>query len=172
MGILTDSGVTEIQEDYLEAILVLEEENRVARLTDIARHLRLSKSTVSTTLGILKKHGFVVHEPYKPIALTPSGRRIARRILRRHEALRTFLVEVLLLDEKTADETACKMEHGIPRSAVERLVQFTEFVQECPHRDKAWLKGFGFYCVDGQRESCDRCLESTPGGAAKKERER
>jgi DtxR family Mn-dependent transcriptional regulator len=154
---MSQADVTAIQEDYLETILVLQSENGTARLTSMARHLGLSKSTVSTTLQILRKHGLVVYEPYKTIALTASGTKIARQVLRRHQALRRFLVDVLLVDEEMADETACKIEHCVPKQVLDRIVAFTEFVEECPHSEKGWLDGFGFYCTTGALKECDHC---------------
>jgi len=149
--------VTETQEDYLEAILILQEESGAARLSSIANHLNLHKSTVATTLQLLRKQGFVIYEPYKLITLTPTGARIARQIYRRHKALRKFLMEVLLLDEGTADETACKMEHGLSSRVIDRFVKFTEFVDECPYSDKVWLNDFGYFCTAGKHEECEHC---------------
>ncbi len=154
---MSKRSVTEIQEDYLEAILVLQKRVGAARLSAIARHLNLHKSTVSTTLQLLKKQGLVIYEPYQLIALTPVGSKIAKQIYKRHIALRKFLMEVLLLDEKTADETACKMEHGLSAQVIDRFVKFTEFVDECPYSDKVWLNEFGYFCKDKPRGRCEHC---------------
>jgi DtxR family Mn-dependent transcriptional regulator len=61
------------------------------------------------------------------------------------------------MDENLADETACKMEHGLSHEALDRIIKFTEFVERCPHSDKGWLKGFGFFCKNGTLEKCNHC---------------
>lgn len=156
------TNISSIQEDYLEAILILQNKFGLARLTDISQHLGLCKSTVSTTLQLLKRQKLVLYEPYRKIDLTSKGVRIARQILKRHKALRSFLIKVLLLDEKLADETACKMEHGLSSEALERFVKFTEFVEKCPYSDKSWLNGFGYFCTSGCFEKCDQCQKVSP----------
>jgi DtxR family Mn-dependent transcriptional regulator len=165
-------GVSDVQEDYLEAILFIQSERSVARLTEIAHRLRLSKSTVSTTLKLLRKRGLVIYEPYRHIELTKAGARIARQVARRHLALRKFLIEVLLLDEKLADETACKMEHGISRQVIERFIKFTEFVQRCPYSVKEWLGGFGFHCREGACEHCESAIQAGCSLKAESQRDR
>jgi len=153
----TTIEVTYSQEDYLEAIYFLENEQGAARVTDIAWKLKLSKSAVSTTLHLLRQRGFVNYAPYKLITLTKTGRKAARKVARRHMALKRFLKEILLLDDQLADETACKMEHGISKQVITRISKFIEFVERCPRSGSKWLEGFGFYCQEGDESLCAHC---------------
>ena len=99
-------------EDYLETMLMLEEEYGYIRSIDIAKHLGVTKPSVSYAVKRLKESGYINMEANGPITLAPPGRKIANRIYQRHKALRAFL-ELLGVDEDTAEEDACKIEHVI-----------------------------------------------------------
>ena len=116
------------QEDYVETIFRLAEENRVARVKDIAAHLGVHKSSVTGALRSLSEMGLVNYEPYGYITLTAVGEQRARRVLRRHEDLQSFLTEVLGLDDGTAEDAACKMEHTLPDPVVDRFIDFDDYI--------------------------------------------
>ena len=89
---------------------------------------------------------------------------VAAEIVRRHSALERFLVNVLGIDEKEADEAACKMEHAVPKPIIDRLVKYSEYVEKCPKGGVSWESGFGYYCKQGcTTEDCQRCTaEDSP----------
>ena len=99
-------------EDYLETMLMLEEEYGYIRSIDIDKHLGVTKPSVSYAVKRLKESGYINMEANGPITLAPPGRKIATRIYQRHKALKAFL-EILGVDEDTAEEDACKIEHVI-----------------------------------------------------------
>ncbi|MBQ6389477.1 MAG: metal-dependent transcriptional regulator [Mogibacterium sp.] len=99
-------------EDYLETMLMLEEKYGYIRSIDIAKHLGVTKPSVSYAVKRLKESGYISMESNGPITLAPPGRKIAQRIYERHKALTTFL-ELLGVDTETAEEDACKIEHVI-----------------------------------------------------------
>ena len=99
-------------EDYLETMLMLEEKYGYIRSVDIAKHLGVTKPSVSYAVKRLKESGYINMDANGPITLAPPGRRIATRIYERHKALRSFL-ELLCVDPETAEEDACKIEHVI-----------------------------------------------------------
>ena len=122
-------------EDYLETMLILEEKYGYIRSIDIAKHLGVTKPSVSYAVtgrmdfcnaghnspvivnNQLKPENpdrayYINMEANGPITLAPPGRRIATRIYERHKALRSFL-ELLGVDPETAEEDACKIEHVI-----------------------------------------------------------
>lgn len=113
-------------EDYLEAMLVLYEKHGYIRSIDIARHLGVTKPSVSYAAKRLKESGYINMEPNGPITLTPAGLKIARRIYERHKALTTFLVKLGVSAEQ-AEEDACKIEHVISH---ETYVAICNFVNE------------------------------------------
>lgn len=132
MKLSDPTALTASMEDYLRAILGLEGTHRVARPKDVAQRLGVHKTTVTAAMRTLAAHGMVNHEPYGVVTLTDDGRRAAEEVASRHVAIRDFLENVLGVDAPTADRTACRMEHDLPREVVDRLVLFTESIRVCP----------------------------------------
>ena len=113
-------------EDYLEAMLILQEEHGYIRSIDIARHLGVTKPSVAYAVKRLKESGYINMEPNGPITLEPAGLKIAKRIYERHKALTAFL-EKLGVSKEQAEEDACKIEHVISH---ETYVAICDFVNE------------------------------------------
>ncbi len=155
-----ESGLTESLEDYLETILLLTREHSVARSRDIAARLQVQRSSVTGALHALSDRGLIHYEPYGYVTLTDEGQVEAERVRRRHEVLRDFLVKVLSVEETEADATACRMEHAVSKTVVDRLVAFAEFVETCPDAGAEWVRGFGYRCAKGHERSgaaCGKC---------------
>ena len=128
-------ALTAALEDYLEAILNLCRFDSAARSRDIAESLNVHKSTVTAALKSLGQLNLINYAPYEAVTLTPKGRRLAEDVARRHAALRDFFVDVLRVDETTAETAACGMEHSIPREIVEKLATFAMRMRGCPRLD-------------------------------------
>jgi len=139
-------------EDYLEAIFHLVAEKGVARVNDIAARVSVHKSTVTAALKRLAREGMVNYSPYEHATLTVRGEERARRIRWRHEVIRGFLADVLNLPSATADENACRMEHVMDKSVLDRLARFAQYVRECPHAVCDWTGGSEAYCRRGTRK--------------------
>lgn len=97
-------------EDYLECIYMLILSKRPARVRDIAASLGVKTPSVVNAIKQLAALGFVSHEPYASVDLTPAGRSRAVAILARHEILTRFL-EALQVPADVAEADACRMEH-------------------------------------------------------------
>ena len=150
--------LTASQEDYLEAIYHISAKKMAARAKDIAERLGVRGSSVTGALRSLGSLGLINYAPYDLITLTEEGKVVAAEIVRRHSALERFLVNVLGIDEKEADEAACKMEHAVPKPIIDRLVKYSEYVEKCPKGGVSWESGFGYYCKQGcTTEDCQRC---------------
>jgi DtxR family Mn-dependent transcriptional regulator len=145
--------LSESLEDYLEAIKHIEEEKRAARPKDIARHLGVSPPSVTAALQNLGSRGLVNYHPYDLVTLTPRGRRVARDVIRRHEGLRRFFVDILRIDDEEADRVACDMEHAVPPQVMDRLLAFIDFIADSPHGGLTWSpdSGFGLRSLDGSQ---------------------
>ena len=113
-------------EDYLEAMLILYEEKGYIRSIDIAKHLGVTKPSVSYAVKRLRESGYINMNANGPITLAPAGYKIARRIYERHKALTAFLVK-LGVSQEQAEEDACKIEHDISH---ETYVSICDFVNE------------------------------------------
>ena len=99
-------------EDYLEMILRLNEEKGYARSVDIATGLGVSKPSVSVAMKQLREGNYIVMDKDNFITLTDAGMEIAQRIYERHKVL-TRMLTMIGVDEKTAEDDACKVEHDI-----------------------------------------------------------
>ena len=146
------TGQSASMEDYLEAIVILAEEGKPVKVTEIGKALGVKKPSVTSALGKLSQQGLVEHKRYGHVQLTTEGERIAQDVFRRHEVLRHFLVEILNVDPEIAAEDACKMEHSLSPTSLERLAKFEEFVLNCPRGEPEWLKGFNYYFEHGERD--------------------
>lgn len=102
----------ESAEMYLETIHVLSQKNSSVRSIDVAEHMGYSKPSVSRAVGILKQGGYLLVDKDGFLTLTESGREIAEKIFERHTVISGALM-MLGVDEQTAAEDACKIEHVI-----------------------------------------------------------
>lgn len=105
-------NIHESAEDYLETILMLQEEKGYARSVDIAAHLGVTKPSVSFAMKRLRENGYITMDEESLISLTDQGAEIAKNIYDRHKTLSAFLIQ-LGVDPKVAREDACKIEHDI-----------------------------------------------------------
>ncbi|SMC21185.1 iron (metal) dependent repressor, DtxR family [Desulfacinum hydrothermale DSM 13146] len=152
-------GLSASLEDYLEVIYHLETTNRVARAKDIAEQMSVQRASVTGALKALAGRGLINYSPYSSITLTPTGRRAAKEVIRRHEILKEFFTTALLLNNDQAEANACRIEHAIGPTAVERLVRFLEFIKHCPRAGQDWLQAFSDYCSDASQEpDCKACV--------------
>ncbi|MBP3334513.1 MAG: metal-dependent transcriptional regulator [Clostridia bacterium] len=99
-------------EMYIEAIHVLSAKNSSVRSIDISEHLGYSKPSVSRAVGLLKNGGYIVIDKDGFITLTEAGKEVAEKIYERHTLLTKFLCDIGV-DEATASEDACRIEHII-----------------------------------------------------------
>ena len=116
-------------EDYLEMILRLNEEKGYARSVDIATGLGVSKPSVSVAMKQLREGGYIVMDKDNYISLTDTGMEIAQRIYERHKVL-TRMLTMIGVDEKTAEDDACKVEHDISVKTFTALKDQLEKMEE------------------------------------------
>jgi Mn-dependent DtxR family transcriptional regulator len=113
-------------EDYLESIYRImvgqDAFEKGIRSVDVAEQLEVSKASVNKALSMLKDEGMVNQEHYGKVTLTDEGRAYARLVWRAHRALRAFLIDEIGVDEETADEEACLMEHALSAKTMDLLV--------------------------------------------------
>jgi DtxR family transcriptional regulator, Mn-dependent transcriptional regulator len=140
-------------EDYLEAIFQIISTKGAVRAKDIAGHLGVKAGSVTTALKALARSEHINYQPYEVITLTSKGMEQAREIIRKHEVLKDFFVEILGADPNVAEAGACKIEHVIPERLVRRLISFTEFIQACPRCGSDMIEKFQRYF--NKLQSCD-----------------
>ncbi len=99
-------------EDYFETIYVLKKANGSVRAIDIVNHLGFSKPTVSVAMKKFRENGFVTVDEDGQIELTKQGLFIAEKTYEKHNIIARALMS-LGVDEKTAYEDSCRIEHCI-----------------------------------------------------------
>ena len=154
-----EKGRTASMEDYLEAVAVLRREGRRVRVKQISMALGVKMPSVTAALKKLSDEGLVEHERYGYVRLTAEGQKAAREVFHRHEVLRHFLSDVLNIDADIAQGDACRMEHSISSTTLERLAKFLDFVDACPQGEPSWLTNYGYYVEHG--ELPDECPAKT-----------
>lgn len=116
--------IQESGENYLETILVLHNKNGYVRSIDVANQLGFSKASVSRAMSILKEAGYLVMEENGNLLLTEAGRRRASSVYERHTIIAEFLQITLGVDEKTAAQDSCRIEHIISEESFTRIKEF------------------------------------------------
>lgn len=115
--------VRESGEMYLEAILVLAKKSGYVRSIDVSEYLGYSKPSVSRAMGILREGGYILMEKDGAITLTDSGKKLAETIYARHTVLSELLIR-LGVDERTATDDACRIEHVISDESFQAIKQY------------------------------------------------
>ncbi len=112
-------------EMYLESIFVLTQKYGAVRSIDVSEYMGYSKPSVSRAVGILKKAGYVIVSAEGFLTLTEEGKHIAQKINERHTVLTQMLTK-LGVDEKTAAEDACKIEHAISDTSFAKIKEYLD----------------------------------------------
>ena len=108
-------------EDYLKTIYQLHIIDNSVRLIDIAERLSVSKPSVTNAVALLKEKNLVEHMTYGPVKLTDAGMEAAKKLIKKHDIIKRFLISVLNLDETIADSEACVIEHSINDVTLDKM---------------------------------------------------
>ena len=120
------SPLSKSMEDYLEAIFEIEKYKRAVRVKDVAEKLGVTMPSVTGALKNLEAKGLILHEKYEYIELTEIGQIQASRVASRHQLISRFLKEFLGVEDSTAEEDACKVEHVLSTSTVKKLAEYID----------------------------------------------
>ncbi len=107
-------------EMYLETVLVLTREGKTVRSVDVSDHMGVSKPSVSRAIHLLEDGGYITIEPTGTILLTKEGEAVAERIYERHTVISDLLIRIGV-DEETATQDACRIEHVISQDSFNAL---------------------------------------------------
>lgn len=107
-------------EMYLETIYILCQTKPGVRSIDVADYMNFSKPSVSRAVGLLKKNGYITVDENGYISLTKEGLNLSKKIYERHTILTRALV-LLGVDEETATEDACRIEHVISDKSISAI---------------------------------------------------
>jgi DtxR family Mn-dependent transcriptional regulator len=151
----SEKEVSHSMAHYLQAVAALKGQKGFARVGDIAEHLGVSKSGVTSMLRSLQGRGLVDHERYGCVELTDSGRRLAERTESSRRVLSIFLSEILGVEERVAEEDACMIEHLVSPEVAVELLRITTFLRSMHPAAVAFR--------DAYRTSPRSCAEHAPG---------
>jgi len=118
-------------EDYLEAIYNLNQEKGYVSASDISDRLGVKPPTVSSMVANLAKKGYLEHQRYRGMRLTPTGERIARSVIKRHQVI-SGLISMLGVDDQTAYVDTEGIEHHVHPSTLRRLERLADYLRENP----------------------------------------
>ena len=119
------SHITQSGEDYLEVALILQKKNGSVHSVDLARHMEVFKPSVSRDVAVLGQGGFLTMDSDYFLHLTAIGQVIAEKIYERHR----FFTEQLVaadVDQETAEQDACRIEHAISDTSFQRLKEMIQ----------------------------------------------
>ncbi len=116
-------------EDYIEAIHEIIKDKQAVRAKDIAKRLGVANPSVSGALKHMSELGLINYAPYDVITLTAKGEKTAHEVIKKHEVLTSFFMEIFALSPQEAEAEACKVEHAISGKILRNFVSFMEFVR-------------------------------------------
>ena len=112
--------LTSSMEDYLEAVLVLQQQNGYVRCVDVAEYLGVTKPSVSRAVKELSKKKCLLKKDDGTLSLTEQGWQIAQQIYEKHQFFTRQLIEVGVPHD-IATQDACRLEHVISQESFEYL---------------------------------------------------
>lgn len=122
-------ALKESGEMYLETIYLLLKAKPHVRSVDVAERMDFSRPSVSRAMGLLREQGYIVMDKDGVITLTETGTAVAEKIHERHTIL-SKLFMALGVDEETATEDACRIEHVISDRCFEAVKRHFEETQK------------------------------------------
>ncbi len=145
---------------HLMSIHELRQQSGYARVSDIAKHLRITKGSVSTAMKHLRERGYVQEDHNKFLELTEKGLKVVQETEATRLVVQKFLSDALGMDEDDAMIDACKVEHLLSTEARTRLVCFLRILFSDREPAQEFIKMFNesiFACRDGDIDACRLC---------------
>lgn len=129
--------ITQSLEEALEAIYILEfeEKNESVKTGGLAGKLKISSASVTEIILKLEKRELVSYKKYHGINLTERGKKIARKVVRRHRLAERLLVDVLNIKKEEIEDVACGFEHSINKNVEEEICKLLNHPRFCPHKN-------------------------------------
>ena len=118
---------------YAAEIFRLQEDHEQVSLSLLSSHVESSAQAISTMVKRLNKSGYLIHEPYRGVRLTPEGEKIAMPSLRRHRLTEVFLVKIMKYDWASAHGLSDVFERGVNDELEDRMDELAGHPTRCPH---------------------------------------
>lgn len=121
------------EENYLKALFNLANSQGETTLSELASRLEVSLPTANSMVKSLQKSNWLNYEKYKPLTLTPEGRRLAASIIRKHRLTEMFLVDVMKFGWEEVHEVAEQIEHIHAPKFFDRMDEMLGYPVSDPH---------------------------------------
>jgi Mn-dependent DtxR family transcriptional regulator len=144
---------------YLTTIHDLKGSRGYARVSDVARDLKVTKGSVSVQVKHLKEKGFVTEDENRFLILSPLGESIAREVRYNRDVLIQFIQNVLGIGQGQAETDACKIEHLLSRDTSSKILALVELLQSSDPDARKLLKKFQSFQTRCAGEACNVCEE-------------
>lgn len=141
--------MTASQEEYLKTIYILIQNKKQARVTDIATYLGYSKASVNRALKNLTNLEYILYETYGDIILTKKGEEAAKNILKRHNILKAFLIQVLNVDSDIAEQEAKSMKYAVSEDTINKFAKYIKSIINVNELDCDY---------NPESEKCQKCV--------------
>ncbi len=124
---------SEAVEDYLQAIYEIEAEHQHVSTKALAERMRVKPASATAMLKRLSEMDWVIYEPYQGAVLSPEGKKRALEIIRHHQLIERFLMEVLDVPWDHVHEEAHRIEHVLSEYLEARIDAVLNHPTTCPH---------------------------------------
>lgn len=122
--------LTNSQEEYLKTIYILEKSSGKIRVTDIAKKLKITKPSVNRAIKNLRDLDLIEYEVYGDISLTYQGEEKAKEIIKKYDIIKMFLVDILDVEEKDAEEEAKSMKSAMSPDTIKKLEKYISKIMD------------------------------------------
>ena len=122
--------LTNSQEEYLKTIYILEKSSGKIRVKDIAKKLEITKQSVNRAIKNLRDLDLIEYEVYGDISLTYQGEEKAKEIIKKHDIIKMFLVDILDVEEKDAEEEAKSMKSAMSPDTIKKLEKYISKIMD------------------------------------------
>jgi DtxR family Mn-dependent transcriptional regulator len=129
--------ITISKENYLKTIAEAESEGETVIAATLARWLNVSAPAVTMAIKRLKRDQLIDVGPEGQLSLTPGGREIASRILKRHHLIERMLTEVFGMEWYKVHDEAERLEHAVSEDFERKLIEKLGTRDACPHGNRA-----------------------------------
>lgn len=117
--------IKESAENYLETIFVLSQKIGSVRSIDVANEMGFTKASISIAMKRLREDEYIIVENDGAIHLTEKGKDIATKVYERHQLIAKILI-ALGVNEETAYEDSCKIEHDLSKESFDKIKEYYE----------------------------------------------
>jgi len=127
----TDSMQEYLAEAY--RIAYYQPDNPYVSTSALADEMNVSAPAVTRMVQRLKSAGFLEHEPYRGIKLTPEGEQEALANIRKHRLVERFLVDVMGFGWHEVHDDADDMGLVVSDTLVDKMDEMSGYPKRCPH---------------------------------------